>query len=137
MKLGKFLQPKTEAAYTLLRIVIGLLFAFHGMQKMFGYEFPAEYLPKIWSQAWFGGIIELVGGFLVAAGCFTRCAAFVCSGEMAVAYTQFHWRLKLGANFFPAVNKGELALVFCVIFLYIACRGAGALSIDRTIRGEK
>ncbi len=82
-------------------------------------------------QSWFGGIIELVTGIAVAAGAFTTWAAFLASGTMAVAYIQFHWKLNLGARFFPAVNQGELALLYSVVFLYIACRGGGRWSLDR------
>lgn len=132
----RFLESKTEAAYVFLRVVAGLMFAFHGMQKMFGYQFPAEYLPKIGSQGWFGGIIELVAGLAIAAGACTRCAAFLASGTMAVAYIQFHWKLATGAAFFPGVNKGELALLYSVLFLYMACRGGGLLSVDRWLAGR-
>ena len=135
--LHRFLEPKTEAAYTFLRIVAGLLFAFHGMQKLFGYQLPAEHLPKIGSQGWFGGIIELVTGLAMAAGAFTPWAAFLASGTMAVAYVQFHWKLDFGAKFFPTVNRGELALVYSVLFLYVACRGAGKCSVDQRRRGSK
>lgn len=129
--LGRFLEPRTEEVYAFLRIVVGLLFAFHGMQKIFGVMFPPEYVPKLWTQGWFGGIIELIAGLAVAAGVFTRWAAFLASGTMAVAYIQFHWKFAFGANFFPGVNQGEPALMFCVIFLYMACRGGGRWSMDR------
>jgi putative oxidoreductase len=79
---------------------------------------------------WFGGIIELVAGLLIAVGLFTRCAAIVASGTMAVAYVQFHWRFDFGSHFFPVVNKGELALVYSFLFLYIAFRGPGKWSVD-------
>ncbi len=128
--LKRFLAPKTEAVYTFLRVVAGLLFAFHGMQKLFGYQFPAEYIPKVGSQGWIGSIIELVTGLAMAAGAFTTWAAFLASGEMAVAYIQFHWKFAFGPNFFPPVNKGELALLFSVLFLYAACRGGGRWSVD-------
>jgi putative oxidoreductase len=133
---SKFLDGLKEPAYAILRISTGLLFAFHGLQKLTGYQFPAAYIPKIGTQGWIGSILELVGGLLVAGGLFTRCAAFVVCGEMAVAYTQFHWKLHMGAQFFPGVNGGEPALMFCLIFMYIACRGAGILSIDK-MRGGK
>lgn len=126
-----------EPAFALMRIVIGLLFFYHGIQKLFGYNLPPGIQIPIWSQAWIGGVIELVGGLLVAGGLFARCAAFVCSGEMAVAYVQFHWKLQMGEKFLPGVNGGEPALAFCVIFFYIACRGAGIFSIDQTLRGKK
>lgn len=128
--LARFLEPRTGEVYAFLRIVVGLLFAFHGMQKIFGVMFPPEYVPKIWTQGWFGGIIELVAGIAVAAGVFTRWAAFLASGTMAVAYIQFHWKFAFGANFFPGVNQGEPALMYCLIFLYMACRGGGRWSVD-------
>jgi putative oxidoreductase len=127
--LTRWLETKTEIAYALLRGVSGALFAFHGVQKLFG-VLSASHLAAPFSQIWVGGVIELVGGTLIAVGFFTRCAAFVSSGQMAVAYTQFHWKLAFGANFFPAVNKGELALVYSFLFLYVACRGSGRFSVD-------
>jgi len=118
-----------EPAYALLRIVAGLMFAFHGMQKLFGVQ--STFVPPAWSQLWFGGIIELVAGFAIAAGLFATWAAFLASGEMAVAYLQFHWKLAVDAQFFPTVNKGELALLYSVLFLFIACRGGGKWSLTK------
>jgi putative oxidoreductase len=129
MPIARLLQPRVEAAYTLLRIVSGLLFAFHGVQKIFGVL--TEHRPPLGSQLWFGGLSELVGGLAIAAGFLTPWAAFLASGTMAVAYVQFHWKLDFGARFFPAVNKGEAALLYAVLFLYIACRGGGRGSLDR------
>ena len=125
---NRFLEPRTETAYAVLRIVSGLLLSMHGMQKLFGLLAHAQ--PKVGSQLWIGGIIELVGGLAIAAGAFTRCAAFVASGTMAVAYIQFHWKLAGGEQFFPVVNKGELAVVYAFLFLFMACRGAGKWSVD-------
>jgi putative oxidoreductase len=133
---GRFeaaLASLAEPAHVLLRVIAGLLFAFHGMQGLFGYQLPAEYLPKVGSQGWIGSIIELACGLLVAAGLFTRWAAFLASGTMAVAYVQFHWKLQFGAQFFPSVNQGEPALLYCVLFFWFATRGAGRLSLDRGI----
>jgi putative oxidoreductase len=127
--LKRLLEPKTDVAFVLLRIVSGLMFAFHGVQKVFGVL--SDFQPPIGSQLWLGGVIELVAGLAVAAGFFTTWTAFFASGTMAVAYTQFHWKLAFGAEFFPAVNKGELALLYSVLFLFIACRGGGPLSLDR------
>lgn len=127
--LERLLEPKTDAAYVLLRVVSGLLFAFHGVQKLFGVL--SDFQPPIGSQIWIGGVIELVAGLAIAAGVFTSWAAFLASGTMAVAYTQFHWKLAFGAEFFPAVNKGELALLYSVLFLFVACRGGGPLSLGR------
>lgn len=127
--LERLLEPKTDVAYVLLRIVSGLLFAFHGVQKVFGVL--SDFQPPVGSQLWLGGVIELVAGLAIAAGVFTSWAAFLASGTMAVAYTQFHWKLAFGADFFPAVNKGELALLYSVLFLFVACRGGGPMSFDR------
>ncbi len=127
--LVRYLTRKTEAAYVALRIVSGILFSFHGMQKIFGVL--SDFQPGFGTQIWFGGILELVTGLAMAFGFFTSWVAFLASGTMAVAYTQFHWKLDFGANFFPAVNKGELALVYSFLFLFIACRGGGPWSLDR------
>lgn len=126
--LTRFLAPRTDAAYALLRIVAGLLFAFHGLQKVLGVL--SEFRPPVGSQLWIGGLIELVAGLAIAVGLFTPWAAFLASGTMAVAYTQFHWKLSFGAGFFPAVNKGELALLYAFLFLFVACRGAGIWSVE-------
>src|SRR5262245_26993690 len=100
-------------AYVLLRIVAGSMFACHGMQKLFGW-FAATVRPAIGSQIWIGGIIELVGGLLIALSLFARAAAFITAGMMAVAYFQFHWKLHMaGWQWLPVVNKGELAVLYC------------------------
>lgn len=125
----KWLEHYTNESYALLRIVIGLLFAFHGMQKVLGVL--SDFSPPMLSQLWVGGVIELIGGLAVAVGFQTRLAAFLCSGTMAVAYFQFHWKFQGGAEFFPAINKGEPAVVYCFLFLFIACRGAGKWSLDK------
>lgn len=127
--LDRILPRFESTAYALLRIVTGVLLAMHGTQKLFGW-FRAGPGPEVGSQMWIGGVIELVGGALIAAGLFTRWAAFVCSGMMAVAYVQFHWKLAFDESFFPLVNRGELALTFALVFLLIACRGPGATSLD-------
>ena len=114
--------------YAILRIIVGLMFACHGAQKlfgMFGGKGGAEGMMLI------GGIIELAGGLLVALGFFTRPAAFLCSGMMAVAYFTAHF----SGGFFPIVNKGELAVLYCFVFLYIFCRGGGLWSLDNMIWG--
>jgi putative oxidoreductase len=119
--LARALAPHAGAAYTVLRVVTGLLFAFHGAQKLFDIYMPVD-IP-IGSQVWIGGVIELVTGLAIAAGVRTTWAAFLASGTMAVAYVQFHWRGQLGGQFLPAVNGGEPALMYSLLFLYIACRG--------------
>lgn len=128
--MSKILSSMAESAYAFLRIVAGLMFSFHGMQKILGVL--SEQQPEIGTQIWFGGMIELTCGLLIAVGFLTPFAAFLASGTMAVAYAQFHWKMQLDANFFPAINKGELALLYSFVFLYIACKGAGKWSIDRS-----
>ena len=118
---GQFSEP----AFALLRIVAGLLFAFHGVQKIFGILGGQQ--PPMFSQIWVAGAIELVGGVLIAIGLFTRLAAFICSGEMAVAYFQAH----APKAAWPNMNGGELAVLYCFLFLYVAARGGGRYSVDR------
>ena len=125
----KSLAKYSDHAYALLRIVSGSLFAFHGVQILFGVLSPMP-SPAVGTQTWFGGIIELVGGLLVMTGFQTRLAACLCSGTMAVAYFQFHWKFQLGPQIFPAVNNGEMSVLYCFIFLLIACRGAVRWGID-------
>lgn len=126
--LNRILAPVTEPAYAALRIVTGLLFAFHGVQKIFGVL--TEFQPPVGSQLWIGGLIELVAGLLIAVGFLTVWAAFLSSGTMAVAYIQYHWKFAFDSGFLPRVNQGEMAVIYAFVFLYIACRGAGVLSLD-------
>ena len=109
----------------LLRIVVGLLFLEHALSKFFAFPvpFPVHPLPPLLIAA---GVIELVAGVLVTIGLFTRIAAFVASGEMAVGYFMSHFP----QGFWPIANKGEAAILFCFVFLYIAAAGPGAWSID-------
>jgi putative oxidoreductase len=122
------LRKYSDEAYALLRIVAGFMFAFHGVQKVFGVM--TDHQPEFLTQVWIGGIIELVGGIAIMLGAYTRPAAFVCSGMMAVAYFQFHWAFQGGPMIFPTVNKGELAALYCFVFLFFACRGSGKWSMD-------
>ena len=126
------LSSWSEYAFLCFRVVLGLLFATHGAQKLFG--FLHGHTVPTFSQVGIGGIIEFVGGLAIALGLFTSCAAFVASGTMAVAYFQFHWKLQGGEAFFPIVNKGELAVLYCFAFLYVATRGAGPFSLDARVR---
>src|SRR6186713_3170125 len=103
--------------YTLLRIVAGLLFACHGAQKLFG-VLGGNRVP-ILSEFGLAGVIEFAGGLMIAAGMLTSLVAFICSGEMAVAYFKAH----APKSVFPIQNGGELAVLFCFLFLYIAARG--------------
>jgi putative oxidoreductase len=125
----KWLQKYSDYAYALLRIIAGIMFAFHGAQKLLGLF--AQSQPPAGSQLWFAGIIELFGGLAVALGLGTRAAAFICSGEMAVAYFQVHWKFQVNSQFFPIVNQGELALLYCFLFLFIASRGGVKWSLGK------
>jgi putative oxidoreductase len=126
----KQLEKYADYAYALLRIVAGFLFMFHGAQKILGVLTASQ--PPVWSQLWIGGWIELVGGLAIMLGYQARMAAFLCSGMMAVAYFQFHWKFQIGPNIFPALNKGELAVLYCFVFLFIACRGGVKWCLDKT-----
>ncbi len=126
----KWLQKYADYAYALMRIMTGLMFSFHGAQKILG--LLSESQPPVGSQLWFAGIIELLGGLAVMLGFQTRALAFLCSGEMAVAYFQFHWKFQIGRMFFPALNKGELAVLYCFVFLFIASRGGVKWCLDKT-----
>ncbi len=119
-----FLGRFAPHIYALLRIVAGVLFAQHGAQKLFGVLGGQQ--VSITSQFGLAGAIELVGGLMIAAGVFTSLVAFIASGEMAVAYFQAH----APRGLFPVQNGGELAVLYCFIFLYIAARGNGAWSLQ-------
>ena len=121
-------NPVLSIAYALLRFVSGALFAFHGVQKIFGVL--SEHEVEVGSQVWIGGLIELVCGVMIALGFLTRFAAFLASGTMAVAYFQFHWKFRFDENFFPVVNQGELAVVYCFLFFFMVFAGSGAWSVD-------
>ncbi len=125
----KWLEKYSAYIYALLRIVAGFMFAFHGVQILFGVF--TDMHPPVWSQTWIGGIIELVGGVAIMLGFQTRLAAFICSGTMAVAYVQYHWKFQLGRELVPDVNKGELSLLYSFLFLYFACRGGVKWCLDR------
>jgi len=111
-----------------MRLIIGLLFACHGGQKILGFP-PGGHGAPEGALMILGAWIELVGGLLIAVGLLTRIAAFLASGEMAVAYFMFH----AGGGAFPIVNHGESAVIYCFVFLFILFYGPGALSIDALI----
>lgn len=132
--LKELLEPQADRAYALLRIVTGMMFAFHGMQKLFGVL--SKFQPPVGSQMWFGGLIELTAGIAIAVGIITPWAAFLACGTMAVAYFQFHWKFQFDSNFFPAINKGELAVLYCFVFLMIAGKGSGIWSVDALLASK-
>jgi putative oxidoreductase len=118
---------------SILRIMAALLFLQHGLAKLFGFPHVASFDNlKLASLLGAAGIIELVGSVLLLIGLFTRPVAFILSGEMAVAYFMSH----APRAFFPILNQGELAVLFCFVFFYLAVAGGGVWSLDR-MRGEK
>jgi putative oxidoreductase len=130
-----FLNRYADTVYCILRLIVGLMFACHGGQKLLG--FPPGGHGAGEGIMLLGAWIELVGGFLIAFGLFTRIAAFISSGEMAVGYFMVHAAGKAldhppapMEQFFPLLNKGELAALYCFIFLFIFFYGPGALSVD-------
>jgi putative oxidoreductase len=111
---------------SILRIVVGLLFLQHGLQKYFGFPSAGPTMtPLLYMQ----GIIEIVGGVLLTLGAYTRIVAFILSGAAAVAFFMVHFP----RSFFPAVNGGETLVLYCFAFLYIFFAGGGPLSLDRTV----
>jgi putative oxidoreductase len=126
--MDRFLGRYSEAIYAALRVMAGIMFAMHGAQKVLG-AFGGQKVPLA-SLFGLGGVIELVGGLLIAIGLFTSWAAFIASGEMAVAYFMVH----APQGPLPLQNKGELAVLYCFLFLYMAARGGGRYSLDATMR---
>jgi putative oxidoreductase len=128
--MAAFMKSLDSQTYALMRIVAGLLFLWHGTQKLLG--FPGTLPGEVPALIIYGaGPIELFGGILIMIGLFTRWAAFICSGEMAAAYWMAHGTKAL----FPIENGGnggELAVLYCFVFLFISSRGAGIWSVDAT-----
>jgi putative oxidoreductase len=113
-----------DVVFAIARIVIAVMFACHGAQKLFGAFGSQPMLHNPWMLS--AGIIEFCGGILIALGLFTQPVAFVLCGEMAVAYFKAHYP----HGFWPIVNHGELAVLYCFFFLYLCVRGAGKMSVD-------
>jgi putative oxidoreductase len=128
-------SPWPSRMLGVLRIVTGVVFITFGTMKLFGYPPLPPGTPPIglMTQAGIGGILEVVGGLLIILGLFTRPVAFVLSGEMAVAYFQFHFP----QSFFPTTNMGTPAILYCFLFLYFVFAGAGEWSIDAMIARRK
>ena len=125
MAISNTLNPWAPRVLSVVRIVAGLIFLAHGSQKLLG--FPASDMnPPMFSIFWFAGAIELIAGTLITIGLFTRPAAFVASGTMAFAYFIAH----APQNFFPALNGGDAAILFCFFFLYLVFAGPGSWSVD-------
>ena len=126
--MNRWLGKYSELLYAVTRLVIGLLFACHGAQKLFGVLGGGSQLSNPMMLA--AGVIELAGGLLVALGLWASYAAFIASGQMAVAYFMVH----APGGFWPIQNKGELAVLYCFVFLFIASRGSGRWSVDGILR---
>ena len=126
--MDQWLGRHAERIYALLRIIVGILFACHGAQKLFGALGGTAMTSNPMMLA--AGIIEFAGGLLIAIGLFTSWVAFIASGEMAAAYFMVHAK----GGFWPILNKGELAVAYCFLFLYIAARGSGPYSVDAAMR---
>jgi putative oxidoreductase len=118
---------------SILRIVAALIFMVHGMMKLFGFPPSDRPQPELFSLLGLAGVLELFGGILLVLGLFTRPVAFVLSGEMAFAY----WMAHAPQSFFPAVNAGDAAILYCFVFLYLAVAGGGAWSVDNTLRERR
>lgn len=127
---GRLGERWAPYALSLLRVMAGLLYLAHGTQKLFGYPAPSEYgQAPLASLMGFAGVLELVGGALIVVGLFTRAAAFLLAGMMAVAYFMVHAPM----GFHPILNHGELAVLFCFVFLLFSVAGGGPWSLDRVL----
>jgi putative oxidoreductase len=127
------LEKIAPTVLSILRIVAGLIFLEHGTQKLFGFPGPpAGGLPAQMTLPWFAAIVEIVCSPFLIVGLFTRLAAFLLSGEMAIAY----WYAHFPRNMFPILNGGDAAILYCFVFLYIAAAGGGPIALDNAI-GKK
>jgi|SRR6185436_8539346 len=133
MPVPAFAASWAPTVHSLLRIIAGLMFLLHGTQKMIAFPVGIPGMdapPPMMSKVWIAGMLEVVLGALIAVGLFTRLASFIASGEMAVAYFMGH----APNGFWPTVNQGELAVLYCWLFFYFAFIGGGPISIDALIR---
>ena len=132
----KFLTPYAAQAYAVMRIVVGLLFLCHGLQKVFGLFGGVNGAPApLLSLFGIAGLIELVTGALIVVGWFAGSAAFLASGQMAAAY--FIGHASQGTPLVPMLNKGELAALYAFVFLYFAVAGSGSWALDNVIRRKR
>lgn len=125
-----FLARWSPQLLGVFRIMTAFLFMQHGGQKLFGYPTASQNPPELFSLLGFAGILEFFGGLCILLGLFTRPVAFVLSGQMAVAYFMAH----APNGFWPLANRGELAVLYCFAFLYLAAAGGGAWSLDNLLR---
>ena len=131
MNSTKFISKYEIQIYAIFRVVAGFLFLWHGSQKLFGFPLAAHEMPVY--IVFIAGPVEFFGGLLIMIGLWTPWVAFICSGEMAFAYWSVHGTHAL----LPFMNGGELAIIYCFAFLFIAVRGSGILSIDQFLEKRK
>jgi putative oxidoreductase len=129
MQIERFTAPWAPTMLSVLRLVSGLIFMAHGTQKLLNFP-PAARAVDLSTLPGMAGFFELIGGALIALGLFTRPAAFICSGVMAVAYFTVH----APRSFFPVINGGDAAILYCFVFFYIFFAGPGPWSVDRILR---
>jgi putative oxidoreductase len=122
----KFMSPWQGQLLSVLRIISGLLFLQHGLMKLFSFPGPFMRAVATGELIWFAGLIELIGGLCLVIGFQTRLVAFICAGLMAAAYFMGH----AGRGFYPILNGGNLAVLYCFVFLYISAAGPGPWSVD-------
>lgn len=125
-----FLRPWAPQILSLIRIIAAASFITHGLMKFLGW--PAPFPGALTTPFYIAGVLEIVGGILLLIGLFSRPVAFILAGEMAVAYFLYH----MPSNFFPVLNRGEAAMLFCFLFLYFAAAGPGPWSVDAAMRRE-
>lgn len=128
-----FLESCSPRVLSIMRIVTGFLFMQHGGQKLFGFPAPPRFEFELFSMIGVAGVLEVFGGLLILIGLFTRPAAFVLSGQMAFAYFIAH----APGGFWPILNGGELAVMYCFVFLYLSVAGGGTWSIDSQLSGKR
>jgi putative oxidoreductase len=126
------LQIWAPRVLSILRIVAALIFMEHGTQKLFGFPASDRPQPELFSLIGLAGVLEFFGGILLLLGLFTRPVAFILSGQMAVAY----WMAHAPQSFFPVLNGGDAAILYCFVFLYLVFAGGGAWSLDNEMRGR-
>jgi len=132
MASSRLLEQWSPLALSVLRIVVGLLFLEHGTQKILDFPPSPHGIPALLSLQGVQGVIELVGGVLILIGLFTRPVAFILSGDMAAAYFMAH----APKDFYPMMNGGDAAILYCFVFLYLVFAGGGRWSIDEAVRGS-